>query len=126
MSISNTVTVGGVVTLSSGGLKNVFSLSDNFNTTGSHFITDNASVNTGSWQVLTQGSDANMRYGFFVNTDLTSSCKLAINASGTSSYAAWLQPGDCCILPNLGSVVLYAEATGSNPTIVLQYLLTEA
>lgn len=125
--ISNTVTVGGVVTLVSSGLKNVMTLADNFYTTGSNFIANNANVNTGSWQILDQGSDTNLRYGFFCNTDATSSVKLAINAAGTSSYAAFLMPGDCAIIPNLGSsVVLYAQATGSNPTIVLQYLVTEA
>lgn len=126
MSVPNTVTIGGVVTLISSGLKTIISLSDNFNTTGSNFISNNANIPTGSWSVLDQGSDTNLRYGFFVNTDATSSVMLAINASGTSSYAAYLQPGDIAILPNVGSsVVLYAKATGSNSPVILQYLLTE-
>lgn len=124
--MANQVQIGGQVTVVSGLLRNIFGLSDQFTTTGSNFISNNASVNTGSWQIVDQASNTNFRYGFFTNTDATSSCKIAINTTATSSYSAYLQPGDVCIIPNSGSCVIYAQAVGANSPIILQYLLVES
>jgi hypothetical protein len=124
--MSQNIVIGGSITLVNNNLRTVIALSDQFTTTGSNSISSNANIATGSWQVIDQGSDTNYRYGFFTNLDATSSVKLAINSAGTSSYAAWLQPGDVAIIPNIGSAVLYAQATGSHSPIILQYLLTES
>ena len=124
--MGNTLNIGSQVSFVAGQLKVVFPLVDSLTTTGSNFVANNANIVTGSWQVLDQASNTNFRYGFFANTDQTSSVKLAISAAGTSSYAAFLMPGDVCILPNSGSAVIYAEAVGANSPIILQYFLTEA
>jgi len=122
-----TVNIGGQVTVVNNSLRSVIGLSDNFTTTGSNSITNNANISTGSWQVLDQGSNTSLKYMFATNLDATSSCYIAINSAGTSSYSAYLGPGDVAIIPNNGtSVVLYAKATGSHNPIILQYLAVEA
>jgi hypothetical protein len=72
-----------------------------------------------------QGSNSDFRYGFFSNLDATSSIYLAIGSASTSSYSAFLQPGDVAIIPNYGTTPIFAKATGSNSPAILQYLLTE-
>jgi len=124
--MSQSLTIGGTITLVNNNLRTLLNLTDTITTTSSNSITNNANINTSSWQVLDQGSNSNLRYAFFTNLDATSSCLIAMNTTATSSYSALLQPGDVCIMPNSGSTILYAKATGSNPTIVLQYVATSA
>jgi hypothetical protein len=119
--VSLQLTNGGVVVLSFGGSKVSLNLSDNYTSTGSHFVNENASVASGSWSVLPQGNNANCRYSFFVNNDATSSCFIGVN--GTGSYAI-LGPGDTASIPFSGSAVLYAQANKN--ALVLSYLCMEA
>jgi hypothetical protein len=121
--MSQQLTIGGSITLVNNNLRTIIGLSDSFTTTGSNSISSNANIPTGSWTVVDQGSDTNFRYGFFTNLDPTSSCKIAINSTG--SYSNWLQPGDVAVVANSGSAVIYAQAYGANSPIILQYLLTE-
>ena len=118
-----TLNIGGQISLVNNNLKTVVSLSDNLTTTGSNSLSNNANINTGSWQVLDQGSNGDFRYGYFSNLSLTSSIKIALNSTG--SYSSWLQPGDVSVLANSGSAVLYAYASGSQSPAILQYLITE-
>lgn len=122
--MANNLNLGGQVTLSAGPQKATFNLADSYTQTGSNFISLAANITTGSWGVLSQGSNSDFRYGFFANLDATSSCYVAVNS--TASYAALLGPGDVAAIPGSGSAVLYAKASGANGTIVLQYLCIEA
>jgi len=124
--MSQSLSIGGTVTLVANNLRTILSLADTITTTSSNSVINNANISTGSWQVVDQASNPNLRYAFFTNLDATSSCYIAINTAATSSYSALLQPGDVCILPNSGSTVLYAKAIGSNSPIVLQYVATAA
>jgi hypothetical protein len=121
----NNVTIGGQVTVVNSGLKSIINLSDSFTTTGSNSITNNANVSTSSWVVIDQGSNTNYRYGFYSNLSATSSIKLSLNV--TTSYSAYLEPGDVAIIPNSGSAVIYATATSGdlNPPPILQYVIVE-
>ena len=124
---SQTITIGGAITLVNNNLRTVIGLSDSFTTTGSNSISSNANVATGSWQIVDQGSDANLRYLFASNLDATSSIYLAVGSSSTSSYSAFLMPGDVAIIPNNGTTVpVFAKATGSNSPVILQYLAVES
>ena len=124
---TQTLSIGVSITLVNNNLRTVIGLSDTFNTTGSNSLSSNANVNTGSWQVVDQGSNTNLRYLFANNLDLTSSVYIAIGSSSTSSYSAFLLPGDVAIIPNNGSTVpIFAKAPGSNGTIILQYLAVES
>ena len=121
--MSQLINIGGQVTLTNNNLRTIISLVNSLNTTGDNSISTNANVTTAGWQVIDQGSNDDFRMGFFTNLNETSSIQLAIN--NTSSYAAWLQPGDVAILPNSGSCILYAQAIGASTPATLQYLLTE-
>lgn len=119
------IAVNGQVTLINAGLRTVMSLQDSFNTTGSNSISNNQNITTAGWSLLNQGSNNDFRLGYFANLGLTSSIQIAINED-TSSYCAWLQPGDVAVIPNSGSVNLYAKAYGAETPVILQYLLSEA
>ena len=120
--MSNSLNIGGQIQFVAGGASVRFGLTAAYTQTGSHFINAAATVPTGSWTVLSQGSNANCRYTFFTNTDATSSCFLGIN--GTGSYSI-LGPGDSAQCPFSGSAVLYAQASGPH-AVVLNYLALEA
>ena len=118
-----TITINGQVSIISNNLRTVISLQDSLTTTGSNFLANNATIPTGSWTALDQGSNTNFRIGYFANLDTVDSIQLAIGSTG--SYACWLQPEDVAILPNSGSCIIYAKAFGANSPVVLQYLISE-
>lgn len=118
------VNVSGTVTLVNGQIRDNMTLTYTLNNTGSNNVVNAQNITTGSWQAINTGSLSDFRWGIFYNTNLTSSCKVAISSS--ASYASDLQPGDYCIITNSGSVpAIWANATGASGTVVLQYALVE-
>ena len=128
MATTNRLNIGGTVTYAYGSTTVTINLADSYTPTGSHFVEANESVPTGSWTTLPQGSNANNRYNFFVNTDLTSSCYISFSTASLSanSYAALLGPGDIAMVPNSGTCILYAQASGGHSPILLTYFAMEA
>jgi hypothetical protein len=112
--------ISGTVTVTNGSLRNIVSLADVNQTTGTNALTNNQSIPTGSWVALDTGSNATMRFAYIANTNETSSVKIA--SGNTASLASVLQPGDFCILTNTGSNALYAFASGSSSPVQLQYI----
>lgn len=123
--MSQTINLNGQLVLVNGNLRNLLNLALNITTTGSNSVCNNMNVTTGSWQQIPQGSNTDFRFGIFKNIDTVSTIKLAVTDSGTSSYATLLQPGDTAILTNNGAANLWAYASGSNGTAVLQYIISE-
>ena len=121
--MANTLAVNGQITLTNNNLRNIGTLSTNMTTTGSNNISNVMNVTTGSWAVISQGSNADFRWGYFCNCDATSSVAIAVSSS--ASVASYLRPNDWCVLTYSGSAVLYASGSGANGTILLQYMLTE-
>lgn len=123
--MSQTISTNGQVTLINNNLRTTLNLVSTATTTGSNSIMNNANVVTGSWAQLDQASNTDYRYGFYANLSLTSSIKIAINSAGTSSWAAYLFPGDVAMIPNSGSSLVFVQATGSESPAILQYILSE-
>jgi hypothetical protein len=127
--MAQTINSNGQIVTVNNNLRQLFTLNQAITTTGSNSLANNANVTTGSWQVVDQGSNADFRYGYFANLDLTSSIKVAITTGGTTSFAVNLQPSDVAILCSSGSTVIYAQASGSNGQLngsaILQYFVTE-
>lgn len=121
--MANTININGQVVLTNTNLRNVASITTALTTTGSNNISNVQNVTTGSWSTISQGSNADFRFGYFVNLDATSSVAIALNSS--ASVASYLLPGDFCILTYSGSPALYASASGANGTVLLQYILSE-
>lgn len=126
--MSNTVTIGGNITLVSNQLRSTVSLIDTLNTTSSNYVSNNQNIATGSWQLVDQGSNPNMRYFFGSNLNTTSSIKIAIGSTATASYSAYLNPGDVAIIPNQAgnNVPIFAYAVGASSPAILQYLVSPA
>lgn len=118
--MSQAYTISGQITVNNNNVRTIVTLTDTTTTTSSNAISNNVNVATGSWQVLDSGSNTTFRFGYFANTDLTSSVKIAMGS--TASNASILQPGDFCILTNNTSSVIYLQATGSNSPVLLQYV----
>lgn len=118
--MAQNLSLSGQIVVTNGGLRNIITLNDTLNTTSSTAIVNNQTVVTGSWQVVDSGSNTNLRFIYLSNTDTTSSVKIAFG--NTTSLASVLQPTDFCILTYTGSTTIYAQATGSNASVVLQYL----
>lgn len=123
--MSQSINLTGQFTVNNGSLRNLINLATNTTTTGSNSICNNANVPSGSWSLIDQGSNADFRIGIFKNVDLTSSIKVALGSSATSSFSSYLYPGDTAILYGSGSTSIYAFATGTNTTGSLQYILSE-
>lgn len=121
--MANILQINGQVTLTNTNLRNIGTLTTNLTTTGSNNVSNVANITTGSWSTISQGSNADFRWGYFVNLDATSSVAIAINSS--ASVASYLQPGDWCVLTYSGSPAIYASGSGASGTILLQYILTE-
>lgn len=117
------VNITGQIVITNSPTRNILSLQYSLVPAGSNNIVNTANITTGTWQTIDQGSNGDFRLGYFYNSSTTSSVKIAIG--GTTDYAAWLQPGDYCILPNSGSATIYAQAYGAESPMVLQYFLTE-
>jgi len=127
MATSQTTVISGQVVNTNNSIRSTLSLQYSLTPTGSNSIANSATITTGSWQVIDQGSNSDFRFGYFYNMDSTSSVKIAIG--NTSSYSTWLQPNDVSLIANSGSSVIWAQAYGNNglPTgsMTLQYFLTE-
>lgn len=120
MATQNYVITGQIV-VTNGTMRNIVSLTDQTNTTSSNAISNNQNVATGSWQALDTGSNATFRFGYFCNTDATSSLLIALG--NTASNASVLLPGDFCILTGDGSATaVYIQASGSKSPVQLQYI----
>jgi hypothetical protein len=125
MATNQTTTISGQLVNTNNNIKSIMSLQYALTPTGSNSIANSATVYTGSWQMVNQGSNSDFRFGYFSNLDTTSSVKLAI--ASTASYASWLMPGDLVVLTNSGSASIWAQAYGNNGTgsVILQYFLSE-
>jgi hypothetical protein len=121
--MANTINVSGQIVVTNSNLRNIATLSTALTTTGSNTIANVMNVTTGSWAVISQGSNADFRWGYFCNCDATSSVAIAVNSS--ASVASYLQPLDWCVLTYSGSPALYASGSGASGTILLQYVLSE-
>ena len=119
--MSNTINLNGSFTVTANNFKSTATLTDSIITTGSNYFANAANV-TASWQVLPQGSNSDFRIGAFTNTDTTSSVYIAINNTGSFTV---LWPGDNNLLTFNTSASLYAKSSGSNPNVVLNYIVSE-
>lgn len=121
--MANTININGQVVLTNTNMRNIGAITTSLTTTGSNNISNVMNVTTGSWSVISQGSNADFRFGYFTNLDTTSSVAIAVSSS--ASVASYLLPGDFCILTYSGSPALYASGSGANGTVLLQYMLSE-
>lgn len=121
--MANLLQVSGQITLTNTNLRNVGTLTLNLTTTGSNNISNVMNVPTGSWSTVSQGSNGDFRWGYFVNLDLTSSVAIAISSS--ASVASYLRPGDWVVLTYSGSPAVYVSASGASSPALVQYIITE-
>lgn len=118
--MSQTYNIQGQITVTNNNIRNIVSLAEANTTTSSTVIVNNASIPTGSWVAIDSGSNTTFRFGYFCNTNLSSSVKIAVG--GTGSNASILTPGDFCMLTYDSAVAIYAFATGSVSPVILQYI----
>lgn len=118
--MSQQYTIQGLLTLTNNNVRTIVTLAESTTCTSSTAIMNNASLPTGSWIALDTGSNASFRFGYFSNTNETSSVKIALGS--TASNASILQPGDFCILTNDAAAQVYAYASGSASPVILQYV----
>jgi hypothetical protein len=95
-----------------------------YTTSGSNFVANSANISTGSWQVVDQGNNSDLRLGAFTNMDASASIYLGIGGTGSFSV---MQPGDDNLITFTGSTVLWAMSKGavSSSFAVLNYLVFE-
>lgn len=118
--MSQQYTIQGQLTLTNNNVRTIVSLADSTTCTSSTALINNVSLDTGSWVALNTGSNTTFRFGYFSNTNATSSVKIAVGSTG--SNASILQPSDFCILTNNAAAQVYAYASGSASPVILQYL----
>lgn len=125
----NTFTINGTVTSLNGTFKTIGSLNRSLTLTGDNTIAESITVTASLQQIdLTKLSD--YRYGYFLNandsTTNTGSITLTSDSGGLKVLTV-LQAGDVALLPNSGSVSIYAKTDNAlSGSSTLQYTITES
>lgn len=121
--IPQTVTITSIFQILNSNQKYTANLNTYPIVVGNHCIQTAVSVDSKSWQTVSQSNNSTFRYGCFTNNGITSS--VFIGVGGTASYSSILSPGDSCILASTGSPIIYIKASGSLEVPLVTYTLVE-
>lgn len=116
--MSNTITINGSFTTKSDNRQFKNTLTTLINTTGSAMISEVQTIPTGAVTTITMSPLTNVRYVALTNEG-DGNITFYDNDFGDISMFTML-PNDVAILPNSGSMALYAQAfvSGSNLSII--------